>query len=191
MRGGAGDDTYVVDRTQDKVEESPGGGIDTVLSSSGSYVLPSEVENLRLVATFSQSATGNGLSNRMVSNDAGSTLNGGGGDDILIAGGGADVLTGGAGRDIFQFNKTPSKPAHVTDFTPGSDMLDLRGLFAGAGYVGADPTADGRLALKLAAGGVELWFDADGAGQTAAKLVVILDGLSTTALTAQNDWFFT
>jgi serralysin len=191
MTGLAGDDVYVVDVSGDKVAEAAGAGVDTVRSTAGAYTLPAHVENLTLVGTSAQAATGNELSNLLVANDAGSTLSGGAGDDILVAGRGGDVLSGGAGRDIFDFDRVPTKAGRVTDFTAGEDMLDLRGLFSGVGYAGADPVRDGYLQLKSdGAGGTAVYFDADGAGPGAAALVVTVEKVSPSSLTLQNDWFF-
>uniref|UniRef100_UPI002FE2F520 calcium-binding protein n=1 Tax=Phenylobacterium sp. TaxID=1871053 RepID=UPI002FE2F520 len=190
MTGRGGDDTYMVDRATDRVVEAAGEGTDQVISTSSAYTLAAHVENLTLAATWAQKGVGNELDNRLAANDAGSTLDGAAGDDILIAGRGADVLTGGAGKDIFRFDQLSASADRITDFTRGEDMLDLRGLFQQAGYAGADPVADGWLQLKAGADGLGVWFDADGAGAGAPVLVATLAGVTTTALAAQNDWFF-
>lgn len=51
-------------------------------------------------------------------------LIGGAGDDILLTGGGRDVLSGGSGRDLF-ISTRGSAASRITDFTPGTDRLDL------------------------------------------------------------------
>ncbi|WP_374471344.1 family 16 glycosylhydrolase [Phenylobacterium sp.] len=192
MTGRGGDDTYMVDRESDRVVEAAGGGVDEVISTSASYTLSAQVENLTLAGTFGQKGFGNELGNRLEANDFGSTLSGAAGGDILVGGRGADVLTGGAGRDIFRFEELSGTSDRITDFTRGEDMLDLRPLFAQAGYAGSDPVADGWLQLRAnAGGGAGVWFDVDGgAGPAAPVLVVTLDGVSPVGLTAQNDWFF-
>ncbi|MDP2009288.1 MAG: family 16 glycosylhydrolase [Phenylobacterium sp.] len=191
MRGAGGDDTYVVDRLGDIVIENAGGGVDQVLSTSPSYTLSANVENLKLVGASPQAAVGNELNNRLTSNDAGSTLSGGAGNDILLAGRGADVLTGGEGRDIFQFQRLPTNGGHITDFVRGQDMIDLRDLFASVGYGGSDPVADQYIQFRSdGADGVSIYFDADGVGAGAAVLVTTIDHVSPAALSPQNDWFF-
>jgi Ca2+-binding RTX toxin-like protein len=60
------------------------------------------------------------------------TLSGGAGSDTLIGGGGGDSLTGGGGNDIFKYtaasDSAPNSYDFITDFTTGSDQLDLRGV---------------------------------------------------------------
>lgn len=186
--GGAGNDTYLVNSPGDLVVENANAGVDTVQSKSSTYTLGANVENLTLTGISAQTGIGNALGNLMTSNNAASTLNGGGGNDILIAGKGAGILTGGAGSDIFQYNAVTSG-GRVTDFTVGTDVLDLRGLFAN--YNGSNPVADGYLSFTSdGSGGTQVYFDSDGAGSSAKKLVTTLAGVSPSSLTLQKDVFF-
>jgi beta-glucanase (GH16 family) len=186
--GGAGDDTYVVDRSTDTIIENGSAGIDTVLSRSSSYALPGNVENLTLNGSSGQTGIGNALGNILKGNSGTSTLQGGDGNDILIAGRGATTLTGGAGSDIFQVDYTNAH--QITDFTPGTDMLDLRGLFSRAGYQGSNPVADGIVSFISGGGGTQVMFDSDGSGTRAAALVTTIQGVSPSSLVMQSDWFF-
>jgi serralysin len=118
----------------------------------------------------------------------GVTLVGTSGADTLIASQGSDHLTGGAGADHFAFGHLPWSAGHITDFTPGSDVLDLRGLFTAIGYHGADPVTDGALR-----------FVSDGAGNTTVlfkdpglpwpTLVTTLDHIDA-ANVHSADWLF-
>lgn len=60
------------------------------------------------------------------------TLIGGGGNDTLDGGTGRDLLSGGAGADMFHFtdasHSTRAAPDGITDFTIGSDLINLTGL---------------------------------------------------------------
>ncbi|HEX5328229.1 MAG TPA: M10 family metallopeptidase C-terminal domain-containing protein, partial [Acetobacteraceae bacterium] len=84
----------------------------------------------------------------IVANDAGDTIQAGRGNDTIIAGLGGDTLSGGPGNDTFVFNAQPLSPDVITDFLPGSDVIDLRGLISSSGYTGSDPVADGWLSLQ-------------------------------------------
>ena len=92
MQGGLGNDSYVVDSANDKViETSASGGTDKV-TSSVSFALGTNVENLILSGTGAVNGTGNGLANRLTGNDGSNTLNGSGG---------ADTMSGGLGNDRY------------------------------------------------------------------------------------------
>jgi Ca2+-binding RTX toxin-like protein len=192
MSGAGGDDTFAVYLGSDVVTEKAGQGIDTVWSYAPSYTLASNVENGVIKAAGHDTLTGNALANDLRSNDGGSLLNGGAGADWLHAGAGADTLTGGAGADVFEYSKLPSAAGQVTDFTPGADVLDLRGLFAAAHYSGNNPLADGHIqVLDDGAGNTRVLFDADGsAGAGAAVLVTTLDHVAAATLKAGVDWVF-
>lgn len=143
MSGGAGDDVYVVDGsyakvsgtfteindcgdqvavtgerlvwTTDDVTEFGGAGYD-IVTSSASYALTDNVEELRLtldpalavsdpqrdadLMAFGQDGTGNALDNVIVGNTLANRLDGGAGNDTLVGGGGNDKLIGGQGDDV-------------------------------------------------------------------------------------------
>jgi Ca2+-binding RTX toxin-like protein len=91
MTGGAGNDTYVVDRAGDLVIENAGEGTDTVLSTAH-FALPTNVENLTLLGAADLQGYGN---------DAANTVTGNAGSNLLDGRGGADVMLGGAGNDTY------------------------------------------------------------------------------------------
>jgi Ca2+-binding RTX toxin-like protein len=170
-----------------------GDGIDTVPVVSSPYTAPDGVENLILSGQFAQNVTGNSLNNIITSNNYASTINGGAGNDIIIAGESWDVLTGGAGRDIFVFDSLPWNYARVTDFTDGTDMIDLRQIFTAHNYQGTNPVADGYISFQSnGAGGTQIYFDQDGWGSAHqwGYLIVTLDNVSPSSLHMQTDWFF-
>ena len=89
-------------------------------------------------------AIGGSGNDLLIASDLGSTLKGGGGNDTLvggagndtlIGGAGIDTLTGGAGADTFVFATGDSSAASgqhdlITDFTSGTDKIDLTGIDA-------------------------------------------------------------
>jgi Ca2+-binding RTX toxin-like protein len=107
MSGGLGDDTYFVDISSDKIIESADEGIDNV-TSSATYTLSANIENLTLIGLTAINGTGNVLDNLIIGNDVANTLTGldgndtlqgGDGNDSLVGGNGDDVMDGGAGKD--------------------------------------------------------------------------------------------
>lgn len=106
MRGGADNDIYVINNTNDTVDESVAGssGLDTVQSAisftlSNTARILGAVENLTLTGSTKINGTGNALSNGITGNVDRNTLNGLDGDDTLNGGGANDTLNGGNGND--------------------------------------------------------------------------------------------
>lgn len=127
----------------------------------------------------------------ITSDQYGDTLVGTAGDDTLVAGQGPDQMTGAGGADRFVWRDLPWNAGHVTDFTPGTDQLDLRPLFQAWGYSGTDPVADGRLAFgDDGAGNTQVYFDRDDPnGGDWPFLITTLDGVSPGQV-RPGDWLF-
>jgi hypothetical protein len=103
----------------------------------------------------------------LTANDtAGQQLTGTPNGDTFFAGHNSVVMTGEQGADHFVFQSLPWNVGSITDFAPGSDVLDLKAIFASIGYSGSDPVADGYLA-----------FHGDGQGDT--QVIVNPQGPST------------
>ncbi len=102
LKGGAGNDTYVINRS-DIITENAGAGTDTVRSSS-SYTLGNNLENLVLTGSAGLNGTGNVLANVITGNAGANQLKGMDGNDILIGGAGADTSDGGNGADVIVIN---------------------------------------------------------------------------------------
>ena len=116
LEGGAGDDTYYVSTTKDVVVEGANQGTDTVVSSA-TWTLGANIENLELTnaGTF---GIGNSLDN-IIKSDAGSQwLDGGAGNDVLIAGTGADIFSmeNGGGHDTIIGFKNGVDNVHLNNY---------------------------------------------------------------------------
>ncbi len=98
--GELGNDFYNVDNVADIIIENINEGTDKV-SSSVTYTLSANVENLTLWGTSAINGTGNDLANIIVGNAASNQLNGGAGNDTLNGAAGADSLIGGLGDDFY------------------------------------------------------------------------------------------
>ena len=105
LRGGAGDDTYVVDDANDNISESAGAGIDTVRSTV-TYTLGANLENLTLEGGDNINGTGNELNNTILGNS---------GNNILDGLGGADDMTGGLGNDTYYVNDPGDRVTEALD----------------------------------------------------------------------------
>ncbi|MDR7297466.1 Ca2+-binding RTX toxin-like protein [Pelomonas aquatica] len=138
MAGGAGDDTYLVDNAGDTVTEGVAEGVDQV-SSSVSFRLAENVEDLVLTGSASINATGNSGANRLTGNTGDNVLDGGGGADQMAGGLGddsyvvdnpGDVVTenAGEGTDTIRSSVTLALPAHVENLVlTGSADIDATG----------------------------------------------------------------
>jgi Ca2+-binding RTX toxin-like protein len=153
LTGGLGNDSYRVDTASDQVIEKTGGGVDTVLATADSFVLPSQVENLTYVGSGNFTGTGNFMANiltggagndrldgglgndELFGGEGNDTLLGGNGSDRLDGGRGADTLTGGAHNDVFVLSKAGAHGDTITDFVGNGagagDSLLLTGWGAG------------------------------------------------------------
>lgn len=199
MTGSLADTTYYVDNVGDViVEASLVGGVDSVISSVDfSLATNINLENLTLTGT-AINATGNGANNVIVGNASNNVINGGGG---------IDTMTGGLGSDTFVFDTalTPFLFNTITDFTAGTDFIQLSsvatnvnpvgplfgGLTAGALQAAEFVSAAGMPAATAATAQILydsttgiVYYDSDGTGVNAATAFVQLTGVP--ALTAAD-----
>ncbi|RIA20489.1 Ca2+-binding RTX toxin-like protein [Ectopseudomonas oleovorans] len=94
LRGGAGDDTYIVGHKDARVFEAANQGTDTVIASV-SFILGANIENLTLLGKAALNGTGNELVNLLIGNDGNNILDGG------LNTTGFDTLRGGKGNDTY------------------------------------------------------------------------------------------
>jgi Ca2+-binding RTX toxin-like protein len=187
--GGLGDDTYYVDAAGDVIVEAVGAGTDRVYTTVN-YTLATGVSIDSAVLTGAATAlTGNELINTLYAGAIGATLNGGGGNDVLVA---------GAGADQFVFD-TPLDGANNVDRIAGyqaadtialdNDVFTALGaagafnpaqLYSGAGLTGSTGAAQGAGIYYDTSSG-SLYYDADGSGGVAGVKFATLTGAPTPA----------
>ncbi|MET1112402.1 MAG: M10 family metallopeptidase C-terminal domain-containing protein, partial [Allosphingosinicella sp.] len=118
-------------------------------------------------------------------------LKGGSQSDLLHGNLGADVLTGNGGADVFRYDSTAessfSSTDQITDFTPGTDKVDLsridaNSLMAGDqafSWIGSSAFSGSAGELRATAFVSNAWIlegDTDGNGQPDLFLVLALQG---------------
>jgi serralysin len=108
LAGGAGNDTYVVYNSGDRVIEAAGGGTDRIDAFANHTLFAgSEVEAIYAMGSAGRVLTGNALANRFISNAArADTLAGGAGNDTYYLRNSADrvIEASAAGRDVIYTN---------------------------------------------------------------------------------------
>jgi Ca2+-binding RTX toxin-like protein len=127
LRGGAGDDVYVMAGGNTLIENADEGVDEVRVSFLTNYTLAANIENLTATGAGARTFTGNAQGNVIKAFETGTaadTLRGEGGNDTLHGYGGADTLLGGAGDDILIGGQ-------------GSDVLSGGDGFDTASYVGA------------------------------------------------------
>lgn len=137
LTGGRGNDHYHL-TPGDRVVELEGEGNDTI-STSFSYQLAANVENLILTGSANVNGSGNGLANRLTGNVGNNVLNGGVGADTMIGGAGNDtyivdnigdrvIEAAGRGTDTVRATVSHTLAAHVENL-----VLTGSGHFNGSG----------------------------------------------------------
>ncbi|MBO9552346.1 VCBS domain-containing protein, partial [Pseudomonas sp.] len=149
LDGGAGNDTasyasatggVTVDLSHIGPQNTGAAGIDTLTG----------IENL-IGSDYNDTLIGDAGDNLLNGGLGNDVLKGGDGNDILIGGPGNDVMTGGNGNDTFVWQKGDTGHDTVTDFTPGSDHLDLSQLLQGENATAA--SLDDYLHFKVSGSG--------------------------------------
>jgi Ca2+-binding RTX toxin-like protein len=119
LRGGEGDDLYLISSTDIVIDDTGSSYGDTVRSTAD-YTLVGGLDHLYLLGKSNVDGIGNVGANNMFGNRGRNSLYGMEGSDRLDGGRGSDVLTGGGDIDTFIFEKGDGYD-RITDF----DETDL------------------------------------------------------------------
>src|SRR6185503_6508768 len=101
LKGGAGNDKYVLDHVGDVVDEESNtdtdDGVVTKAAIAGLFV---GIENYTYTGTKAWTFTADGSDNRLSGGTVADNLDGAAGNDTLVGNGGNDVLAGDIGDDL-------------------------------------------------------------------------------------------
>jgi len=103
VKGGNGNDTYIVDDTTINLIELASQGTDTV-QSTVSWKLAANFESVTLLGTDNTRGIGNGLNNILTGNAGDNRLRGKGGADTISGNDGDDRISGNIGNDLISGN---------------------------------------------------------------------------------------
>ncbi len=214
LRGGPGNDTYIVNHPGNVVIENPGEGVDIIFSAV-SYALnnSSEVEVLATIAfdaTDPINLTGNGLANYMIGNDGANQLDGKAGADVMVGRAGNDTYTvdnggdevvenAGGGSDIvftsvsYALNDTWEVEVLATRAFDGTDPINLIGNGLANYMIGNDGanTLDGKAGADVMVGraGHDTYIVYDAGDEAVENAGGGVDILFTAVSYALNDFW--
>ena len=168
LSGGAGNNNFYGDAGNDLLFSGPGNdlldggsGVDTASyahATTGVTVTLGQVSTQTgagldtLVAI--ENLIGSNYNDTLIGDTGANVINGGLGNDTLIGGLGNDTLIGGAGSDTFLWRQGEIGRDTVSDFTPGTDKLDLSQLLQGENASSA--SLDDYLHFKVTGSGASL-----------------------------------
>lgn len=157
IRGGSGTDSYDASGAANSVT------IDLAARSASGFDIGTDrlnsVENATGGAGGDTIAGSTGA-NTLAGGAGNDTLSGGEGADRIIGGTGRDTATGGAGADMFRFETAEVAGDRITDFAPGTDLIDVSAIDAVAGGADNAFTFIGSAAFTATAGTLRVAQDA-------------------------------
>ncbi|MEK8029038.1 ExeM/NucH family extracellular endonuclease [Pseudaquabacterium rugosum] len=113
---------------------------------------------------------------------SGASFAGTAGDDLITIGAGRRAVAGGAGRDQFALTADAAGGLTLADFTPGSDLLNLRAVLQALRVSAADPLASGHVACRASGTDAVISVDPDAAGPAAARSLALLKNVGCGSL---------
>ncbi len=191
LRGGLGNDTYIINSATDNITELVGGGTADRAKASVSFTLAAG-DNIEFLETTNAAGTG---ALGLTGNEIAQTIIGNAGANVINGARGNDVLTGGLGQDSFLFNTTLNAATNrdvITDFNVVADRIMLENtVFTGVGPNGS--VLNAALFKNLTTGGPvdandrilyndvtgAIFYDSDGSGGAAAIQFATFTGAPT------------
>ncbi len=165
-------------------EQGGGGWVSYAFGIHGGFTIANgvTVENARS-GSGNDALIGNDAANRLESGAGTDVLSGNGGNDVLIGGAGRDTLTGGAGADSFVYQSNADSAVGIgrdviTDFTRGSDLIDVTALNASS-FVGTALFSGQAGQLRYASFDGTTIIELDSNGDRIADFQIELGGMHT------------
>ncbi len=176
---GGGNDTVTLRTAAKGMTIDLGGGMDILtLGDLGNTIRTVGVEDIR-GGKGADGITVTGSTAAIVWGGAGAdVIVGGAGNDVIVGGLGKDVMTGGAGADRFFFAAVQDSDSDardiVTDFQPGQDQLDFRGIaHSGFRLIGeAEFSRGGGTEARFLDATDQLLIDLDGNGSIDMRMTL-------------------
>lgn len=167
-----------------RYEEGGGGWVSYAFGVHGGFTIANGVtiENARS-GSGNDRLIGNEAANRLESGAGNDVVIGNGGNDVLIGGAGGDRLTGGLGADTFLYQTNADSIVGagrdvITDFTRGSDLIDLTLLNAST-FVGTALFTGQAGQVRYASFDGTTIVELDSNGDRLADLQIELTGLTS------------
>jgi Ca2+-binding RTX toxin-like protein len=177
IKGGDGDDWI------------GGGGCDFLIQLSGRFLWDRDGNDQFDGDAGNDELYGYGGNDLLKGGSGDDRLDGGRGNDILIGGTGLDTLVGGFGADTFTVGTIGEGLDTILDFEVGTDLIDLRGIFAGPPFGGSGPFSRYQQFVTIVQVGndslINIDSDGNGSGTTQTTLLTLLNVTAST-LTSQS-----
>jgi predicted extracellular nuclease len=118
---------------------------------------------------------------------SGTSFSGTARDDLITVGAGRRTLQGGAGADQFVFTSAFAGGATITDFRPGTDLLNLNAVLQAMGVGSDTPWATGHLQCRASGSSDALVLaDPDAQGPATARALILLQGVTCAQLDSRS-----
>jgi Ca2+-binding RTX toxin-like protein len=126
------------------------------------------------------------------------TVSGGGGSDTITGGALSDRLSGGAGADFFVYEKISDSGSGsstrdvISDFTPGTDVIDLSAIDANADVAGSAFSFIGGAAfsgpgqVRAVQTGPHTLLEMNTSGTSGASMSILLENVLAGSITSQD-----
>jgi V8-like Glu-specific endopeptidase/uncharacterized protein YegL len=151
-----------------EVEDDETFGVRLIRLSGSATVL--EEDTLFTILDDDEGSTG---PNVLTGTPGQDNLSGTVGDDSITGFQGRDIIATGAGNDLIIYTSVVDAGDVITDFTVGSDKINISQVLESLNYTGSDPIADGYLKFTSQGNDTFIQIDPDGFNTAAARSFIL------------------